>query len=125
MLTEKKFQKTLFEKLISIEERLHKIEIALNLKPKKQPEEIKPIEKGQLKRSLPLNLVNIKLYFDYMILHSKNNCSIGYKKISEEIGITQGESLRIFRKLVELKYLKKDSKATKILKTTLNLEDFE
>jgi hypothetical protein len=138
MLTEKKFQEIIIKKLESIETRLTKIENEIGLtaddeKPKKKKTSKKKNarityypEESQLKKAKLLNLENVKQYFDYMIAHSKDGCSMGYKKISEEVDITQGEALRIFKKLIELKYLERDStRTTKILKKSLDLKDFE
>jgi len=62
---------------------------------------------------------NVKKYFDYLLENSKDNIAIGYKKVAEKLGLTQGEGLRIFKHLKENGYLETEDRKTKIVKHSL------
>lgn len=57
-----------------------------------------------------LNFKNIDAYLKYCKLNMQNNNIIpGYKKIGRKIGITQGESLRIYKYLIRNNYIYKNA----------------
>ena len=72
-----------------------------------------------------LDIENIRKYLNYLLENSKDDIAIGYKKVGESLGLTQGESQRIYSKLVDANYLEKaDKRTTKIKKTNFNENDF-
>jgi predicted PurR-regulated permease PerM len=73
----------------------------------------------------PLDIENIRKYMNYLLENSKDDIAIGYKKVGESLGLTQGEAIRIYNKLLDTKYLEKaDKRTTKIKKTNFNENDF-
>jgi predicted transcriptional regulator len=68
-----------------------------------------------------LDMENVKKYFDYLLENSKNDIAIGYKKVAEKLGLTQGEGLRIFKHLKENGYLETEDRKTKIVKHSMEV----
>jgi hypothetical protein len=72
-----------------------------------------------------LDIENIRKYLDYLLENSKDDIAIGYKKVAESLGLTQGEGIRIYNKLKEKKYLVTTDRKTLIEKKKFNENDFE
>jgi prefoldin subunit 5 len=90
-----------------------------------EKEETKLIEsKEDLKEEKVLNIANIKAYYDYLQKNSKDNVAVGYKKVAENLGLTQGEAQRIYNKLKEKKYLVSADRKTYLQEKNFNEKDF-
>jgi hypothetical protein len=73
----------------------------------------------------PLPIENIKSYHDFILENSNENIAIGYKKVADNLGLSQSEALRIYKKLKEKGYLVTVGLRTTIEKENFNKEDFE
>jgi hypothetical protein len=80
--------------------------------------------KKKLGEKLPFNIENVKKYFDYLQENSRDDIAVGYKKVADNTGLTQGEALRIFNQLRDKGYLRTENRKTKIKKRKLNAFDF-
>lgn len=90
---------------------------------------IEPINKSinNLKKSKPLDLENVKKYFLYCKSNLKEtNVVPGYKRVGDTLGLTQGESLRIYKALIDKKYLKRynHSKKTYLISDKIDYQEF-
>jgi DNA-binding Lrp family transcriptional regulator len=73
----------------------------------------------------PLPIENIKAYHDFIVKNSDDdNIAIGYKKVAEKLGISEGEALRIYKTLRDKGYLITENKQTIIEKEYFNENDF-
>lgn len=81
-----------------------------------------------VKKAKPLNIENVKKYFLYCKSNLKEmNVVPGYKRVGDVLGLTQGESLRIYKALIDEGYLKRynHSKKTYLINIKpLNYQDF-